>query len=417
MSSRKSRRHPRRVRKVVGDIVNTFARPVDRFLRVEAASGIVLGVATLIALLWANVPNSTYDAVWSVDLGVRNSAFEFVRPLHFWINDVLMTLFFFGVGVEVQSEIRGGELSTLRKAALPLIAALGGMVMPAFLYAVINSAGGVARGWGVPMATDIAFAVGVLTLIGKRVSPQARVLLLALAVIDDIGAIIVIALFYSAHVALQWLLLVVAGALAILYARKRGLKTAYLYLLPGVCMWIGLFKAGIHPTIAGVLLGLAMPARATEGSESASASVNVPFSEYFFANLHSVVAFAVMPLFALSNAGVNLGGAVDAISSSVPVVLGIVAGLVVGKPLGIVMAVALAVKLRAVDLPKDIGLREVVVIGAVAGIGFTMAIFIAQLAFVTDNLLRVSKLAILGASLLAATLAVTAGRVLLQPRQ
>jgi len=340
--------------------------PVQRFLEVEAAGGIVLVIATAIAVAWANSPwASSYRALWRGDL-------------LFAIDDVLMTIFFFVVGMELRRE---------RPTALPFFAALGGMLVPAAIYAAINAGRAGAAGWGVPMATDIAFAVGVLTLLGARVAPGVRVLLLGLAVIDDVGAIIVIACFYSAGVGALGLAIAGGALAAIAVLAWRRVDAALAYVVPGVALWIGLHHGGVHPTLAGVALGLAMPAR-TPSLEHA---------------LHRGVAFGIMPLFALANAGVAWDGA-SLSGDAAFVFVGIAAGLALGKPLGIVAACRLA----KAELPA----RGLAVMGAVAGIGFTMSIFIAQLAFPPGPLLATAKLAILAGSLVAALIGLAAGAIL-----
>jgi len=238
-----------------------IASPIQRILAVEAASGIVLLVATALALAWANLWTSSYAELWHTPIGGRIGPWSYEQPLHFWINDGLMTVFFFVVGLEIRREIFEGELASLKKAALPLAAAVGGMLVPAAIFAALNTGRAGSAGWAVPMATDIAFAVGVLTLLGSRVPSPLRVLLLALAVIDDIGAIVVIALFYSTGVSLQGFALVAAGIGAVLVMRAAGARTPLLYLLPGIVVWAGFLVTGIHPTIGGVVLGLLTPVR------------------------------------------------------------------------------------------------------------------------------------------------------------
>jgi Na+:H+ antiporter, NhaA family len=435
--------HPPGTWKPAHRAARLLAQPIERFLQVEAASGIVLCVATVVALVWANLPGShSYEAVWHFQAGVSLGALTFVHPLHFWINEGLMTLFFFVVGLEIRSEIHEGELSSPKRATLPALAAVGGMVVPALLYASINHDRAAAGGWGVPMATDIAFAVGVLTLLGKRVPAPLRVLLLAVAVIDDIGAILVIALFYSSDVSFVGLEIVGGCLGVVVLLRKLGVRSGAVYAAPALGMWLGFLRAGIHPTLCGVALGLVTPVRtwfgrrgfAETAREAASAVEEARDPHVMHAilermklarreavapverlreSLHLWVAFVIMPLFALANAGVRIGGADELTADSLRASSGVVLGLVLGKPLGILLFAAVGLKLRVVELPKGVGWPGLVVLGAVAGIGFTMAIFIADLAFADPAMLAASKLAVLVASFAAALVGSLAGRTLL----
>lgn len=382
-------------------------RPLERFLAVEAAGGILLLLAAAVALAWANSAwaGSYHELLHTpVVLGVGD---QVVRPsLHFVINDVLMSVFFLVVGLEIRRELHAGELSDLRRAALPAFAAIGGMLAPAALYALVAPGGDAARGWGVPMATDIAFAVGVLALLGRRVPPALRVLLLALAIIDDIGAILVIAVFYSGALDLGGLAIAAGGMVGFGALRALGVRAAWAYLLPGVVLWAGVLQAGVHPTIAGVITGLSIPAQAWEGREELSPGERLEHA------LHPWVAYLVMPVFALANAGVALDG-LD-LAAAPGVALGVGVGLVVGKLVGVLAACALAVRLQVAALPRGVTWRGVLVVGLVAGIGFTMALFVAQLAFADAPALHgMAKLGVLGGSAVAATLALVLGRLLL----
>jgi len=418
--------------------------PVERFLAIEAASGIVLLAAAVVALAWANSPwRASYEALWHTAFGLRLGPWSFERDLHFWINDGLMTVFFFVVGLEIRREIHRGELSELRRAALPLAAALGGMVVPALLFAAVNHGRPSAVGWGVPMATDIAFAVGVLALLGKRVPPALRILLLALAVIDDVGAILVIAVFYSGGFAPAGLAIAAAGISLVLGMQRLGVRSPLAYVPPAVLTWAGAYASGVHPTLAGVAVGLMTPARAWFGGAGflATAEANLqslrekdPHDEHelladldeidgarreavspvvrLIHALHGWVAFGIMPLFALANAGVTLGNArFD--GHAARVFLGVTLGLVLGKPLGVVGLSWVASRLGLVVLPRGVGWTQMVVVGLAAGIGFTMALFIAQLAFPPGPLLETAKLAILVGSVLGGLLAYAAGRKIL----
>ena len=355
--------------------------------------------AAILALLWANSPWAvSYERLWHAPITITFGTFVSKESLHFWINDGLMTVFFLLVGLEIRREAHEGELSDWRRAALPVAAALGGMVAPAVIYLAFNREAPLRRGWGIPMATDIAFAVGVLTLLGRRVSPALRILLLALAVIDDVGAIVVIALFYSGGLSGIWLLVAAGGVLGILVFQRAGVRHSLAYILPGSILWFGLLRAGIHPTIAGVIIGLLTPARSVARLQAA---------------LHPWVAFGIMPLFALANAGVALDGAHPA-GANLTLTLGVTLGLVFGKPVGILLATFVVVKLRLCTLPDGVNWRGVFVVGCVAGIGFTMPVFIGGLAFAASStLMTTSKLAVLVASVLAGFVALGAGRVLL----
>ena len=389
-------------------VARRLISPVERFLAIEAASGILLLAAALIALVWANSPwRGAYGRILHTPVGLQLGRFEFEHDVQFWVNDVLMVVFFFVVGLEIKRELLVGELSERKRAALPAIAALGGMLVPAGIYAALNASAATLSGAGVPVATDIAFAVGVLTLLGKRVPAALRVLLLALAVIDDLGAIIVIALFYSSGVSVAGLGVAAGGILLILLMRKLGFRSPWSYLLPGVLAWAGTYASGVHPTIIGVVLGLCTPLRAWVGREELSPVERLQRA------LHGWVAFLIMPVFALANAGVTFG-ATRLDGDGTNVLLGVAVGLVVGKPVGVLCASWLAVRLRLAVLPTGVRWTGIFVVGLVAGIGFTMALFIANLAFPPGPLIEVAKLGILLASLIAGVIGLAAGRLLLR---
>ena len=385
--------------------------PVERFISTEAFSGVLLLAAALVALVWANSPwQSAYDRLLHTPVGMPIGGFAFERDAHFWINDGLMVVFFFVVGLEIKRELYAGELSTLRRAALPAFAALGGMLVPAGIYILFNVGTPAAGGAGVPMATDIAFAVGILALLGKRVPPALRILLLALAVIDDLGAIVVIAVFYSSGISVGGLAVAAAGIVFILLMQKVGLRSPWSYVLPGLVTWAGVYASGVHPTIAGVVIGLCTPVRPSPTVAGRDAPSPV---ERLQRALHGWVAFAIMPLFALANAGVTFGNARLG-GNGATVLLGVVVGLVVGKPVGVMCFSWLAVRAGAAALPSGMKWSSVLVVGLVAGIGFTMALFIATLAFPPGPLIDVAKLAILLASLIAGVIGLAAGRLLLR---
>jgi NhaA family Na+:H+ antiporter len=425
-------------------------RPLDRFLQIEAASGILLLLTAAIALLWANsrwVPS--YSSFWHTVIGVRVYHFTFERSLEWVINDVLMVIFFFLVGLEIRRELHQGELSEWRRAALPFAAALGGMLVPALLYLGIAGNGPTHSGWGVPMATDIAFAVGVLALLGRRVPPALRVLLLALAVIDDLGAILVIALFYSSGIDATDLLVAAGGVGCIFLMQALGLRHKAAYVVPGMAVWGGIYASGIHPTIAGVIIGMVTPVKVWLGPEgfvqqvqssldrlSKQPLAQVPRhdlhhalqvtdqakreamspAESLIETLHPWVAYLIMPLFALANAGVAIDG-ITFDAATTRLVVAVIVGLVVGKLVGVVLACQLTLRFNLASLPRGLSFRHVVVLGLVAGIGFTMALFVAQLAFNDIHLLGAAKLAVLIASGASGVLAMVIGPLLLRPDQ
>ena len=439
------RPHPPEASPTLRRVAGLVMAPVERFLHVEAASGIVLLAATALALAWANSPwAASYEHLWHTPIGLRVGAVDFERPLHFWINDGLMTVFFFVVGLEIRRELHHGELSERRRAALPVVAALGGMIVPACIFLAIASRSEARDGWGAAVATDIAFAVGVLALLGKRVRPALRILLLALAVIDDIGAIIVIALFYSSGVSLTGFAVALAGVGWILAQRKLGVRHALLYVPPALVVWAGTYVSGVHPTIAGVVIGLLTPAAAwlgTDGFLDEARSHVATFDdvarhpkhtehdlvaplaaiaharreaispvERLQAALHPWVAFGVMPLFAFANAGVTLHMPAEG-GAGLVASLGIALGLVLGKPIGIVLACVVSAKIGLSVLPRGVGVRGLLLVGIVGGIGFTMSLFVAELAFGRGPLLDAAKIGILAASTTAAVLGLGYGRI------
>lgn len=410
--------------------IEAVARPVRRFLQIESASGGVLAVCTVAALALAN--SSAADAFhhfWETHAVLGVGPFRLDETLHFWVNDALMTLFFFVVGLEIKRELVAGELSSPRKAALPAAAALGGMVVPAGVYLLLQPGGAAVRGWGVPMATDIAFVVGVMAVFGRRVPFGLKIFLLALAIVDDIGAILVIAVAYTGSP--DWVALGgAAGGLAACYILNRlGVRAVSVYLVVGAGVWLATLKSGVHPTIAGVLLGLLTPAaafvgRATlkdvldaarDGGESDPSRTDMARLEFAVREavsplerlegaLHPWVGFLIMPVFALANAGVavRLGSLGD------PVAVAVAAGLVVGKPVGIVLFSFAAVKLGLAELPNGVTWRMMVAGGCLGGIGFTMALFVAQLAFPGNpQLLDAAKVGILAGSVASALIGST----------
>ena len=409
---------------------------LERFLHIEAVSGVILLIAAAAALIWANSPASaSYQAVWHAPLTFGLGDWVVSQSLHFWINDALMAVFFLVVGMEIRREIHEGALASMKLAALPMAAAFGGVMVPALIYVAMNTEATQLRGWAVPTATDIAFAVGVLALLGRSIPGNVRVLLLALAIIDDIVAVLIIAVFYSGGLDYSGLLVAGLGIAMVLGMQHIGIGSAWAYVLPGAVLWLGLLKTGAHPTLAGVVLGLMTPVLPTRTRERpldmASRAVDElragdgrtahelaePLKALRLAHretlppvtrvqmaLHPWVAFGVMPLFALANAGVTLEGVNLELAGAQTVTLGVAMALVLGKPLGVMLASWLAVRLGWCQLPAGVSWGGVMLVGLLAGIGFTMSIFIATLAFADDNLLNAAKLGVLLASLLAAVL-------------
>ncbi|MBK6917338.1 MAG: Na+/H+ antiporter NhaA [Deltaproteobacteria bacterium] len=421
--------------------VGRVLAPVERFAQIESASGILLVVATAVALLWANSPwSDALERLWATEVSVGIGAHTVARSLAWVVNDILMAVFFFVVGMEIRSEMASGALDSLRKATLPLAAAIGGMVVPALIFvAMTHDAPTLGRGWGVPMATDIAFALGVLALLGPRVPASLRVTLLAVAVIDDLGAIVVIAAFYSDGVELTGLGIAGLGIVAILVLQLAGVRLRGVYVVPALAVWVGAYVGGLHPTIAGVVVGLLTPVTAWFGRRElveavgrnvaapepdepvtpaslrelrqAQREATSPAADLIDA-LHPWVAFVIMPLFALANAGVDLR-AVTFDDTTMLTVGAIAGGLVIGKPLGVCLGVALVVRAGVATLPPQVPARAVLVLGLVAGIGFTMSLFIATLAFGDAASLDAARLGVLVASGVAAVAAWIAGRILL----
>jgi NhaA family Na+:H+ antiporter len=358
--------------------------PFQRFFATESAGGIVLLVCAALALAWANSPWSPlYEQLWHASLTAGTGAVGLTLTLHEWVNDGLMAVFFLLVGLEIKREVLVGELATRRSASLPIAAALGGMVVPALVYVAINAGGPGAPGWGIPMATDIAFALGILALLGDRIPTGLKVFLAALAIADDLGAVLVIALFYTDHLALGALAWA-GGIVALLIVLNRmGTSHAAVYVVLGGALWVAMLASGIHATVAGVLLAFTIPARTGAVVEHA---------------LHGVTAFVIVPLFALANAGVPLAGGEGMAS---PIALGVLLGLVVGKPLGILLASWLAVRAGVAELPQGVSWRSLSGAGWLGGIGFTMSLFIAGLAFGDARMLDTAKIGILAGSFVA----------------
>jgi NhaA family Na+:H+ antiporter len=404
-------------------------------MRVESASGLFLLACTVAALVLANSPwAESFAAVWQTRLTVAIGSFELSKPLLLWVNDGLMTIFFFVVGLEIKRELVAGELRDLRKASLPIMAALGGMIAPAGIYLLLQKGEPGESGWGVPMATDIAFVVGFLALLGSRVPLGLKILLLSLAIADDIGAVLVIAVFYSTSISAAYLGLAALGFGVAYFFNRIGVRKVPVYLVIGALIWFAFLKSGVHPTVAGVLLGLLTPASAwvvaktvrsviTEASERLKADADgrvehhekpmldelqfvareaISPLERLEVGLHPWVAFGIMPVFALANAGVPIQ--FEAVGH--PVSLAVAAGLAIGKPVGILVFSWLAVAVGIARLPSGVNWRIMLGAGFLAGIGFTMSLFIAGLAL-NEDLLDAGKIGTLAGSALSAILGST----------
>ena len=414
--------------------------PAQRFIHTEAIGGIVLLVATIAALALANSPlASDYHHILERHLTLNVGFFLVDLTIEEWINDGLMAIFFFVVGLEIKREVVHGQLSTLRTATLPVVAAIGGMVVPAAIYLAFNAAEGgeAARGWGIPMATDIAFALGVLALLGRRIPAELRVFMLGLAVVDDLGAIAVIAFAYTETIDFMQIALAAGLIVAMLVANRLGMRQPAITAALAFLIWVAVLKSGVHATVAGVLIAVLTPATPTTSGERFANESEALLAEYRTSLvsgdreraevalgeiehliqtteaplerlerlLHPWTSYAILPAFALANAGIHLtgGGFSDALSSSVAV--GIIAGLVIGKPVGIVLFPFVASRLGIVSLPTAVTWVHVVGVGLVAGIGFTVAIFVTGLAFdQAPMLIDQGKLAVLSASVVAGIL-------------
>jgi Na+:H+ antiporter, NhaA family len=411
--------------------IEVLTSPFVRFAKMEASSGLLLLAGTIAALMWANSPwEQSYHAIWSAQVSIGFGRFVLSESRHEWVNDGLMSIFFFLVGLEIKREVLIGELSSLRKAAFPFIAALGGSIVPALLYMSVTYGSEGQKGWGIPMATDIAFALGVLAVLGNRVPVSLKVFVTALAIADDIIAVLVIALFYTDRIDVFSLAVGLGGVVLSFGANLLGVRKPAFYAVIGICVWCAVLKSGVHATVAGVLLAFTIPARtyidrdlflkssrwlldrfeaaAPNSSEAQSAIhsmeaqcelVESPLHriEHF---LHLWVSFLVMPLFALANAGVRiLGNGLAAVTH--PVSLGVVLGLFVGKPLGIWFFAWISARTGMATPPADLSWGRIFGAAWLSGIGFTMSLFIAALAFGDGALLDMAKIGTMGGSLAA----------------
>ncbi|PHQ85058.1 MAG: Na+/H+ antiporter NhaA [Candidatus Pelagibacter sp.] len=376
-------------------MLNYLSSPFKWFFKLEAASGLVLLISAAIALI---ISNSNFSSLYFETLqsylfiGINNIGLK--MSLHHWINDALMAVFFFFVTLEIKREFINGELSSPKQALLPIIAAIGGMLVPALIYIYINFGNGdTINGWAIPSATDIAFSLGVLSLLGSRVPISLKVFLTALAIIDDLGAIIIIAFFYAGDLSIQYLSLLLLTFIALLILNKSGVKKFLPYLILGLILWFFTYQSGVHATISGVLLATVIPHRKKNKEYSLLTKIEH--------NISSYVAFGIMPLFALANAGVSLDG-INLESLLSPVPLGIVLGLFVGKQIGVFLFSIIAIKLKIAQMPNNANWMSFYGVGILAGIGFTMSLFIGNLAFV-ENIEYIDsvKIGVLTGSLLS----------------
>jgi NhaA family Na+:H+ antiporter len=411
-----------------GMIPRRFIKPARRFMELEAASGLALLAATAVALIWANLPfGESYEEFWATHLLIELGPIEIDESLRHVVNDALMTFFFFVVGLEIKRETRLGDLKEMRAAAGPAIAAVGGMVVPALIFFSLNSSGPAARGWGIPMATDIAFALGVVAILGDRIPPRARLFLLALAIVDDIGAIVVIAIFYTDDLALGWLTIAI-GLFAVIYAAKHSkVRAMPFYWIMGAAVWFAVFESGVHATLAGVALGFLTPTHPFFGAGEYDRRARSIMDEYGPAEgetvdrervdhevlglanvvresvspltrleegLHPWTSFLIVPMFALANAGVRFAGIDLGEALTDPVTLGVAVGLIVGKLVGVFAATYFAVRSGIAQLPIGSTWHQIGGLAALGGIGFTVALFIAELAFDDPALIDLAKIGI-----------------------
>ena len=412
--------------------------PFGRFMRTESAGGVVLIVCTVVALVLANSPwAGAYHHFWETKLGFSLGGRTLSYSLHHWLNDGLMAVFFFMVGLEIKREVLVGELASLKRAALPIAGAIGGMLVPAAIYAALNVGGPGSRGWGIPMATDIAFALGVLALLGPRTPVALKVFLAALAIADDIGAVLVIAVFYTEDISLLSLGAGLAGLVLLALANRLGLRRPAIYLIVGIVVWLAFLFSGVHATVAGVLLAMTIPARtridthdflvrgralldafdragveapniltnhgqqrAIHELEKSAEAAQAPLLRIEH-GLQPWVAFGIVPLFALANAGVHLEGSLAAAFRN-PITLGVMLGLLFGKPIGITLVSWLAVKAGVAAMPDHCTWKALFAVSWLGGIGFTMSLFVTTLAFTDETAIADAKIGIFAASFAAA---------------
>ena len=420
-----------------GRLARRVGQPVRRFLHVEASGGIVLLLAAVAALIWANSPwSDSYYNFWHTDFALNIGSYQMGGESHHLtletlVNDALMAIFFFVVGLEIKRELVSGQLKDPKAAALPVIAAIGGMVFPALVYVVFNANSDASSGWGIPMATDIAFAVGVISLLGDKIGRPLKVFLLSLAIADDIGAIVVIAIFYTSDLSFSWFVtaLIIMGIIVVL--RRLHIWYIPIYIALGTALWLATFESGIHATIAGVVLGLATPAKPQQSKEDGLAALEwlrdkgkgesiypvdvrltamelresqVSVAERIESALHPISSFIIIPIFALANAGVNMGDGLLGDAASSPITWGVGLGLIVGKIFGITVMTWLGMKLPFISPPSGLNFISLLGLAATAGIGFTVSLFITNLAFDDMEIINQSKIGVLFASVIAGIL-------------
>lgn len=372
--------------------------PITKFLRLESAGGIILILMALLAMTLANSPLSGYyQQFLDLDVQLRIGALDLHKPLLLWINDGLMAIFFLVIGLEVKREMIDGALSTRAQATFPAIAALGGMLAPALIYLLVNHGDPATHsGWAIPAATDIAFALGVMALLGNRVPTSLKVFLLALAIIDDLGVILIIALFYTSELSLSALGVAVGAVALLFWMNRRGVDRLSFYLIVGAVLWVAVLKSGVHATLAGVIVGFMIPYKGKRYSSPL---------KHLEHKLHGWCVYFILPIFAFANAGISLAG-ISLASLASPVPLGVMLGLCVGKPVGITLVSYLALKFKLAKLPEGTHFGQIMAVSVLCGIGFTMSMFIASLAFSADaqHFDTLSRLGILCGSTLAAVL-------------
>ena len=372
--------------------------PITKFLRLESAGVIILILMALLAMTLANSPLSGYyQQFLDLDVQLRIGALDLHKPLLLWINDGLMAIFFLVIGLEVKREMIAGALSTRAQATFPAIAALGGMLAPALIYLLVNHGDPATHsGWAIPAATDIAFALGVMALLGNRVPTSLKVFLLALAIIDDLGVILIIALFYTSELSLSALGVAVGAVALLFWMNRRGVDRLSFYLIVGAVLWVAVLKSGVHATLAGVVLGFMIPYKGKRYSSPL---------KHLEHKLHGWCVYFILPIFAFANAGISLAG-ISLASLASPVPLGVMLGLCVGKPVGITLVSYLALKFKLAKLPEGTHFGQIMAVSVLCGIGFTMSMFIASLAFSADaqHFDTLSRLGILCGSTLAAVL-------------
>lgn len=412
-----------------------IVQPMQQFMHLEISGGLVLLAATAVALIWANTATGGYEAFWSREITVAVGDWSLTKGLGYVVNDGLMALFFLVVGLEVKREIAVGELSTRQAALLPAFAAVGGMVVPAAIFLLVTAGGPEAGGWGIPMATDVAFALGALAALGRRVPVALMAFLLGVAVIDDIGAILVVALFYSSGIDAGWLALAVGGLAAMFVLQRSGIRHLGPYVVLGLVVWFATFQSGVHATIAGVAIGLLTPVRPFQDPGAVAAEARIMADDLGRSGsgdseagrwmrlswlareavspltrvehgLHQWSSFVVLPIFALANAGIVLDRESLQAAIETPVAAAVALGLVAGKIIGLSAGVALAVRLGVSSLPRGVGWLHVLGVGALAGIGFTVSLFITELAYDSQAIIDAAKIGVLAGSILAAAIGI-----------